>query len=529
MKKSSALIKRLFSAIMSVTLTLSVPVFSFAEEVKSNPTIDGFYIVDYANGGGFSWDIDETGGFNGSRGLIIQNKLVKNAYGMFTQTVKVENGKSYAYGFKSKATKAKGAAVRIDYGTKQTIHSFGNTWDWENFEQVYKHTGTATTAKLRFTFENDVQAMWFDDFYCYELNNNGEKIGLNLCPNPDLELEKLSLATDVLSETFSNEEYYAVGAAMPYYPVTRTNQPKLIDGNLSDWIDEKTVHFPKNENDYNILINSIKPENTVKTMYSYDDAYFYFAATVTDLVHYPVAELANYWKGDSLQLALGKKDDSYGTEIGMCLPENSNEMLVTFRTAAYKTDVIAKGTRDGNVTIYEVAVPWTPYFDTCPDEYKFSFAINDNDGDGRASAIEYASGIISGKNSEKFPVFTNVTSEDTFIAFADGIKTINGGVDYTYTVSVLNFGKDATFTLSGDCFETCETSIAQNMGYKKSFVYNSTQIGDKTLHVQVTDGNTTIELPFTITVRPTKEMVDAYIVNFTGRIDTLKGLIKQCK
>lgn len=522
-------IKKLISTALAVTLAISSPVFSFAADDVSNPAIEGFYIVDNGNGGGFSWTLDEDGGFNGTCGLNMQNKQTSGAYGMFTQTIKVETGKSYAYGFKSKAIKANGATVRVDYGAKQTIHTFGNTWDWENFERTYNHTGTAENIKLRFMLEGDIQNIWFDDFYCYELNENGEKIGANLSPNPDLDTEKISLGTDNLSEKFSMTEYYDLSAAMPYYPVTNAQQPKLIDGDLSDWSDENKMHFPLREDDYKILINSIKPENTVDAMYSYDDKYFYFAAQVNDTVHYSVAEAANYWKGDSLQVTLGKKDDTYGTEIGMCLPENSSEMLFTFRTAAYKTDVVAKGKRNGNITTYEVAIPWTPYFDECPDEYKFSFAINDNDGNGRASAVEYAPGIISGKTSADFTVFKNLTNENKFIAFADGLKTINGGVDNVYNISVLNFGDTEKFTVSGDWFETYEAEIDKNAGFKKSVVYNTTQIGDKTLNVKVENDNTVIDIPLSIVIRPTKDMVNEYVKEFNKRIDKIESLIKQCK
>ena len=67
-------IKKLISTALAVTLAISSPVFSFAADDVSNPAIEGFYIVDNGNGGGFSWTLDEDGGFNGTCGLNMQNK-----------------------------------------------------------------------------------------------------------------------------------------------------------------------------------------------------------------------------------------------------------------------------------------------------------------------------------------------------------------------------------------------------------------------------------------------------------------------
>ena len=527
---------KIFKKLLVCTLVLSIILSSAAITGFSSGelcgAVDGVYLGTW-NGSDFVWKIDENGGYNNSKGLWVSNRTSEtkdengvDKYGVFTITVKVEQGKSYAYGFKAKADKASGVRVRVDWGTASQLMSLGDSFDWKDFQYTYTHTAAAASVKLRFTFTGRTQNMWFDDFYCYEVSD-GEFIGTNLCPNPDFE-KSTSLATDELESEFSYEEYQKLSSVMPMYPVFKSEE-KTIDGDMSDWTDEKKMSFPVSSSQYTVLLTSKVPDNTADVRFSYDDEYFYVLAEVEDDVHYSVLEAANYWKGDSLQVALSEKEDTYGAELGFALDEKTGDMLMTSRSGAIGEKLFAKGKRVGTKTIYEIKIPWDIYFDSCPDEYKVSVAINDNDGNGRANMLEIAPGLCTGKNNAKFPVFKNISGNSSFIAFADGNSTAMGKEDNIYNICILNFGDDADFEVSGTWFEKYNLNIKKGGGAKKSVVYNTDETGDKTIYAEVKSGGNVFEIPISVEVLPTDKMIDDKINEFKTRVSAVEKKADECR
>lgn len=524
MKKLNFISKILLGIIVLSLAFGSFPSAVFADD-ELNGAVDGVYLGSW-NGSDFVWKTDEKGGYNNSKGLWVSNRNLETAdangvdkYGVFTITVKVETGKTYAYGFKAKADKASGVKVRVDWGAATSLLSLGNSFDWKNFEYKYTHISAAASVKLRFTFSGRTQNMWFDDFYCYELSD-GEFIGTNLVPNPDFD-NSVSLATDNLKDEFSYEEYQNLSSVMPMYPVFKT-EGKTIDGDMSDWENEKKMSFPVSDSQRTVWLTSKVPDNTADAYYAFDGEYLYVLAAVEDDVHYSVLDAATYWKGDSLQIALAKKEDTYGAEFGFALDENTGDMLVTYRSGAPSDKLSAKGKREGTKTIYEIKIPWDIYFEKCPDEYKFSIAINDNDGSGRANALEIAPGICTGKKSEKFPTFKNTEDENAFIAFADGNTSAKGKEDNIYNICILNFGSDAKFNITGDWFGSYSVDLAKNSGSRKSVVYNTAETGDKTIYAVVESDGRKFEIPISLEVLPTEEMVNEKLAEFKTRLSNVQ-------
>lgn len=508
----------------------SLTTVGFADN-ELNGSVQGFSLGNW-NGSDFVWKIDENGGYNKSKGLWVSNRSVETAdtngvdkYGVFTITVKVTTGKTYAYGFKAKANKASGVKVRVDWGSSSSLLSIGNSFDWKNFEYSYTHTSAATSAKLRFTFSGRTQDMWFDDFYCYEVSN-GEYVGTNLCTNPDFETNT-SLATEAFEDEFTYEEYQNISSIMPVYPVFKSSE-KTIDGDMSDWADYKKMSFPVSDSQYTVLLTSKVPDNRADAYFAFDDEYFYILAAVEDDIHISIPETSNYWRGDSLQIALSKKEDTYGRELGFSFDEETGEMLVVYGSGAPHDKLAAKGKRVGTKTIYELKIPWDIYYDKCPDEYMFSMAINDNDGDGRANMLEIAPGICSGKKNTAFPTFKNIEDENSFIAFLDGSDTVMGRTDNVYNICIVNFGNDASFNVSGQWLDDYSVSLKKNTGSKHKVIYKTDETGDKTIYVDVESNGRKVKIPISFEVLPTRQMVDEKLLEFKERVENVEKKVDEC-
>ena len=528
--KKYKFVRKIVLGIMVLSLISGLlPASGFAEEELCG-AVDGVYIGSW-NGSDFVWKIDDKGGYSNTKGLWVSNRNLETTdengvekYGVFTITVNVESGKTYAYGFKAKADRASGVKVRVDWGASTSVLSLGNSFDWKNFEYRYTHTSAAASAKLRFTFSGSTKNMWFDDFYCYEVAD-GEFIGTNLVPNPDFD-KSVSLATEKLKDEFSYEEYQNLSSVLPVYPVFKTDG-KNIDGDMSDWAGEKKMSFPVSDSQRTVKLTSKVPDNTADAYYAFDDEYLYILAAVEDDIHIPILDAATYWQGDSLQVALAKKEDTYGAEMGFALDEKTGDMLVTYRNGVPSEKLLAKGKREGTKTVYEIKIPWDIYFEKCPGEYKFSIAINDNDGFGRANMLEIAPGICTGKKSAEFPTFKNIADENSFIAFADANSKAKGKEDNIINICVLNFGNDADFNVSGEWFGAYSVKLKKNSGFKKSVVYNTAETGEKTIYANVLSNGKKIEIPVLLEVLPTDEMIgeNGEIIS-SGRFDEVEKLEK---
>ena len=523
--KKYKFVRKIVLGIMVLSLISGLlPASGFAEEELCG-TVDGVYIGSW-NGSDFVWKIDDKGGYSNTKGLWVSNRNLETTdengvekYGVFTITVNVESGKTYAYGFKAKADRASGVKVRVDWGASTSVLPLGNSFDWKNFEYRYTHTSAAASAKLRFTFSGSTKNMWFDDFYCYEVAD-GEFIGTNLVPNPDFD-KSVSLATEKLKDEFSYEEYQNLSSVLPVYPVFRTDG-KNIDGDMSDWENEKKMSFPVSDSQRTVKLTSKVPDNTADAYYAFDDEYLYILAAVEDDIHIPILDAATYWQGDSLQVALAKKEDTYGAEMGFALDEKTGDMLVTYRNGAPSEKLLAKGKREGTKTVYEIKIPWDIYFEKCPGEYKFSIAINDNDGSGRANMLEIAPGICTGKKSAEFPTFKNIEDENSFIAFADANSKAKGKEDNIINICVLNFGNDADFNISGEWFDEYSVKLKKNSGFKKSVVYNTAETGEKTIYANVLSNGKKVEIPVSLEVFPTDEMISEKLSEFKSRLSDIQ-------
>ena len=146
----------------------------------------------------------------------------------------------------------------------------------------------------------------------------------------------------------------------------------------------------------------------------YDDKNFYMVVEVDDPVHLQRCTGKDIWHDDSLQFVLSPQDYPPSTLLSDAEPRESSEynfglaltpqgvQLVKFlgKDAGVK-DYPAKVVRQGNTTVYEVAVPWSAVGGRAK---RFGFLVWDNNNPAQAKApyrLELTPGIAGGADSSR--------------------------------------------------------------------------------------------------------------------------------
>lgn len=145
--------------------------------------------------------------------------------------------------------------------------------------------------------------------------------------------------------------------------------------------------------------------------FQYDAIGLTINAAVTDDVFAQTETAPNLWRGDSLQFAISNGlpgESATATEIGAALLP-TGPAVYTFGASDGSPTGTTPGataaiTRADGITSYQVKVPWAALgFPAQPaGPVAISLALNENDGTGRAGALQWASGIVTGKTTTLF-------------------------------------------------------------------------------------------------------------------------------
>ncbi len=137
---------------------------------------------------------------------------------------------------------------------------------------------------------------------------------------------------------------------------------------------------------------------------SYDRDNLYLAVTVTDDVfHQTETDIANAWRGDSLQLAfqLPDSESAARTELDAALIGGKALTLVREAQGDRSKTPASVIDRNGRTTVYRLTIP-APLLGVKAFEEGMlltaAFLVNDNDGDGRKGFLAWGEGIGIGKN-----------------------------------------------------------------------------------------------------------------------------------
>ena len=145
--------------------------------------------------------------------------------------------------------------------------------------------------------------------------------------------------------------------------------------------------------------------------FQYDASGLTINAAVTDDVFAQTETAPNLWRGDSLQFAISNGlpgENATATELGAALLP-TGPAVYTFGTSDGSPTGTTPGataviTRADGVTSYQVKVPWAAlgFQGALAEPVAISLALNENDGAGRAGALQWASGIVTGKTTTLF-------------------------------------------------------------------------------------------------------------------------------
>lgn len=134
--------------------------------------------------------IDDTVSHSGKSSVKIvsnMNKWEDNRYFALTKDLPIESGKRYLISFYQKGEKVAGnIAWHMSWSSFESKKNIGTgTFDWQKVEGIYSK---GEKQKMYIIFETSVDAMWLDDFECYEVDESNNKVtGINLFENGGFE------------------------------------------------------------------------------------------------------------------------------------------------------------------------------------------------------------------------------------------------------------------------------------------------------------------------------------------------------
>ncbi len=536
--------KSVMSLILAIALILPSVNLSIAQAAGD---IDG-WTVTYHGDIDAKVSIDNEIYYSGDGALKVEinTPALGNVYVEVTQQVPVEAGKKYYVGAKVKGENVTRSDLIVNWGTRYNVNQFGSTFDWTNFEYLYRATETGTVT-WRITQEGFADGIWMDEAVFIDVET-----GKNLLKNPGFDGAAGGggeiVAGSISDENLSNDELYArilkadsfavsdmnkVLGGFKYIPVYQAKNI-TIDGNTDDWTDYDSVEMPTLSNQYQVYINDGRLMDVkANCKFCYDDKYLYMLIESEDDIYHYLYGSGQYWQGDSLQMSVSTMDEGYGTEIGLAVnPENGD--LDVWGLGKTVTPVQAKGSHEGTHTIYEFAFPWDAKFSGVPEKMKFDILVNDNDGDGRRYCAELSPGISEGKTNSKFPVLEFVPGEKDWYGWIQSRSGTNliSGTDYIFDYFIINKSdEEKEFKVIDPDGKTETVKVQGQTGIKRSTVFNFDEEGEFSAGIQIEADGTTAEatVDATISLPPaTEDDAAKAIATLEKQVKELKGLIKKC-
>ncbi len=498
------MMKRMVAWVIAVGCIISV--FPGNEKVEAaDAAPDGWVLEVTANTvGGVSVDTTEKYNGNASMKLYNHTRRTKEEYVRISYAIPVEPGHTYRYGFMAKVKNGTGVYAQMNWDRTALgyLTPTGKTADWRGFEFAYNN-GDQTTAHLRFVMENYTEGLWIDDLYFYD-TSMPQTTEYNLIKNPSFE--------DVAPSQVTSE------ASQDIIPVHKKTDI-TIDGNADDWagVDSREISI---YTDYSSVPQTISGE----IRYAYNDDYFYFLMNVEDDVHYPISA-GSYWNGDGLQFTICRPGETFGTAYGVVYDDN-NDITVEFGDTA----LVPKTKREGNKTVYEVAIPWSAYFGEIPPVVLFCAIANDNDNDLRRGCIDVAPGISMYKDSQLFPKMMLLDDNKEYAAYFQGDKDVATGETANYIVDLFNqTDKDKIFTITSEKAGTSENiTLSANESASYKFSAKMTGYGDTEVDVTVSDGKTEYKNAVLTNVCADTEIAKQVIETQKKNYAELTALMSEC-
>jgi hypothetical protein len=259
------------------------------------------------------------------------------------------------------------------------------------------------SGKIELFLENGSTPIAQADFA--SLNPGGEThVSVNL--KSDLPVPAFNEWPMVIQTTLADGKTTRESLAVDFACAVHADTPPLLDGDLSDWSDATPLHLNRSEYAKGSYGLNWSPEDCSGTVYlKWDTKNVYFAARVKDQTFNQNLHGESIWSQDSIQIAFGQDPNLPGTEMGLALTPQGEEVFC-FAKAGDVADAKMKVAVSQGQIIYEAAIPWSALDGIGPitdgKKLRFSVLFNDNDAVIPRRFLERFGGIAHGKNVNEF-------------------------------------------------------------------------------------------------------------------------------
>lgn len=490
------IVKRMLSVIMSAAILSSC--FSVAN--VSAAEID-YWEISYRDATG-SVTTDNEIYYSGGSSLKIVNDTPRssNKYIMLTSKVIVEKGKKYRIKGMFKSDGCDVAAVMVDWASRWSVADFSKRFDWTPYEYTYT-ADASKTATLQILCEGTTTGLWVDDFAFIDTQTGenllksviaGEASSIRMDDNSALEEIFDRIRT---SDSFSASDIEQVTGGFKYIPTYKANGI-FIDGNIDDWADYPTVYMPTLSSQYQVYIKDARDKDVKACCkFAYDEENLYIMLDVTDDEFVSYSGSAQYWQGDSIQMALSGLGESYGSELGYAHNSDTGAPEIyaeADRESTSSGKLQLSTVHEDTKTIYEIAIPWTYKFSERPEMVLFNVLANDNDGSGRRYCAELAPGISEGKTNAKFPRLEMLDDKKDWYAWVQGTREVFTDTEYEYEYYIVNKGEEKTFTVKNiKSGETEKITVPKGRGIRRTMPYVFDTTDETAVSLEISDGENT--------------------------------------
>ncbi len=545
-RNEELLVRKIFSCILAALLVLNIIPQVFAE---SEGTLAGWgrYYHDCTSKDA-QVELDNTTSRHGSYSAKATYTLPSksNRYLTFSMLVNgMKKGAKYKYGISVKAKNAGSVYVSMGWKEHHYLTPLGKTFDWMDLSYSFTNTYDFTQMDFLIIIESTTKAMWFDDIYLREVNEDGS-LGKNLITNgtfdvggdvQETENEQVnglySLYKDIESrDTFTLDEIKQVLGAFKYAPVYEAKNIS-IDGNLADWEGYPKFGLPTKPDQYQIYIKGSNKDVDAYCQYAYDKENFYLAIHVKDDVFYEDPEPNMYWNGDSIQLAMCDVDQVYDAEIGFAHHQKTG--IGTVHSSNYGESALStidlKTSQNGDETIYEAKIPWKLRYEdgNLPKGFLFDVIVNDNDTKGRAYCVELAPGIAEGKTSVEFPYLEFMNEDSGYYAWIQGPDVVTQDEDNEFSYYLVNEGDEKEITLSYSNTDEVETvKVPAHSGIRKTIKAKFSGHGDIEYAIDAKCEDKNVKATYSVEVQPSVESFDSVFKELDDDVVSLKAKLDEC-
>lgn len=440
-----------------------------------------------------------------------------------------KKGQTYSISFWAKAVGAGSFSFTVA-GSKHSLIPVMNSYDWTEFKFTYTHQEETAFVPVIFELKNGGEA-YIDDVFAYTAEDTKR---INVITNSRFEEEGEAYTSEELAENTQTD------IAGFFSDITdKQSVPLLFKGNGGTDSIPKII-LPGKMGTATMSGYNGEEDLSLQADFSYDEEYLYLNAVVTDDIHFQENEGSTYWRGDSIQLAMGTPQEDYGIEIGFYLTNDGEGRVysaaleqtawgaVEDKILKLREQTVCKAKREGNKTYYEVSIPWQIKFDYVPQNFLLNLIVNDNDGSGRKGYLEWNEGIGKTKSNESFAFMFPIENNSGVFSYIDGPKSVYEQTNQKYHLYIYNTSdKEKTVTALIDEKIKSDVVISAKSVYLLPFDIEAGDAGEKTISAKLTYDDISYNTTRNISVK--KDLQKAFPEFRDNQLKQLKDLVGECR